>query len=56
MILKQVIQAAVAAALIAAASSQIPKFIQTMRVAQFKILKESRASKWPQALLPGYQK
>lgn len=51
MIPKQLIQAAVAAALIAAASGQIPKFIQTMRVAQYQILKESQASKWGRAML-----
>lgn len=51
MIPKQLIQAAVAAALIAAASGQIPKLIQTMRVAQYQILKESQASKWGRAIL-----
>ena len=51
MIPKQLIQAAVAASLIAAASGQIPKFIQTMRVAQYQILKESLASKWGRAML-----
>jgi hypothetical protein len=51
MIPKQLVQAAVAAALIAAASGQIPKFIQTMRVAQYQILKESQASKWGRAML-----
>lgn len=51
MIPKQLIQAAVAAALIAAASGQIPKLIQAMRVAQYQILKESQASKWGRAIL-----
>ena len=51
MIPKQLIQAAVAVALTAAASGQIPKFIQTMRVAQYQILKESQAFKWGRAML-----
>jgi hypothetical protein len=51
MIPKHLIQAAVAVVLIAAASGQIPKFIQTMRVAQYQILKESQASKWGRATL-----
>lgn len=51
MIPKQLIQAAVAAALIAAASGQIPKFIQTIRVAQYQLLKESQASKWGKPML-----
>lgn len=56
MIPNQLVQAAVAAALIVAASGQIPKFIQTMRVAQYQILKESQASKWGRAmLLPVHQ-
>jgi hypothetical protein len=51
MIPKQLIQTAVALAILAAASGQIPKFIQSMRVAQYQILKESQASKWGRAML-----
>lgn len=48
------IQAAVTAALIAAATGQLPKFIQTVRVAQYQLLKDSQASKWGRAMLfPG---
>jgi hypothetical protein len=51
MIPKQLIQTAVAAALIAAASGQLPKFVHSMRVAQYKVLMESQASRWPKGLL-----
>lgn len=51
MISKQLIHAAIAATLIAAASGKIPEFIQTMRVAQYRLLKESQASKWGRAML-----
>lgn len=46
MIPNKLIQAAVAAALVAAATGQLPKFIQTVRVAQYQLLKDSQASKW----------
>lgn len=51
MIPNKLIQAAVAAALIAAASGQLPKFIQAARIAQYKILKESKASTWGKPML-----
>lgn len=47
----KLIQAAVGAALLAAASGQLPKLIQTVRVAQYQLLKESQASKWGKPLL-----
>ena len=47
----KLIQAAVAAALFAVATGQLPKFIQTVRVAQYQLLKDSQASKWPKAML-----
>lgn len=47
----KLIQAAVAAALVAAATGQLPKFIQHVRVAQFTILKESQASRWGKPML-----
>lgn len=47
----KLIQAAVAAALIAATSGQLPKFIQQVRVAQYQLLKDSQASKWGKPML-----
>lgn len=51
MIPNKLIQAAVAAALFAAATGQLPKFIQTFRVAQYQLLKDSQASKWGKPML-----
>jgi hypothetical protein len=51
MIPNKLIQAAVAAALFAAATGQLPKFIQTVRVAQYQLLKDSQASKWGRAMI-----
>lgn len=51
MIPQKLIQVAVAAALIAAATGQLPKFIQAVRVAQLQLLKESQASKWGKPML-----
>lgn len=51
MIPQKLIQAAVAAALAAAVTGQIPRFIQTVRVAQYQLLKESQASKWGRSML-----
>lgn len=51
MIPKQLIHAAIAAALIAAASGKISEFIQTMRVAQYLLLNDLHASKWGRAML-----
>lgn len=51
MIPNKLIQAAVAAALVAATNGQLPKFIQTVRVAQYQLLKDSQASKWGKPLL-----
>lgn len=51
MIPKQLIQAAVAAALIAAASGQIPEALTLVRQAQLQLIQDSKASKWGQALL-----
>lgn len=47
----KLIQAAVVAALVAAATGQLPKFIQTVRVAQYQLLKDSQASKWGHPML-----
>lgn len=51
MIPNKLIQAAVAPALLAAATGQLPKFIQSGRVAQYQLLKDSQASKWEKPLL-----
>lgn len=47
----KLIQAAVAAALVAAATGQLPKFIQQVRLAQYQLLKDSQASKWGKPML-----
>lgn len=39
----KLIQIAVASALAAAATGQLPKFIQQVRVAQYQLLKDSQA-------------
>jgi hypothetical protein len=49
----KLIQVAITAALLAAATGQLPKFIQQVRVAQYQLLKDSQASKWGKAMLPG---
>jgi hypothetical protein len=51
MVPNKLILAAVTAALFAAATGQLPKFIQTVRIAQYQILKDSQASKWGRAML-----
>lgn len=51
MIPNKLIQTAVAAALIAAASGQLPRFVKAVQIAQFKLLKESQASKWGKPML-----
>lgn len=48
---QRLIQAAVTAALVAAATGQLPKFIQQVRVAQYQILKDSQSSKWGKPML-----
>lgn len=51
MIPNKLIQIAVSAALLAAAAGQLPKFIQTVRAAQYQLLKDSQASKWGKPML-----
>ena len=51
MIPNKLIQIAVGAALLAAATGQIPQFIQKVRVAQYQLLKDSQASKWGKPML-----
>ncbi|MBX3018530.1 MAG: hypothetical protein KF767_11615 [Bdellovibrionaceae bacterium] len=51
--LEKLIQIALTAALIGAATGQLPRMVLAVRIAQLKLLEESRASKWPKApLLP----
>lgn len=44
---------ALAAALIvlAASTGQLPRIIRAVHIAQFQLIKESQASKWPKAAL-----
>ncbi len=49
--LNKLIEAALIVILMAAAAGQLPRLVQTVRVAQLKLLQESQSSKWGQALL-----
>ncbi len=51
MISQKLIQTAIVAVLVAAATGQLTKFTQTVRVAQYQLLKESRSSMWGKPLL-----
>lgn len=51
MIPNKLIQIAVVMAVLAAATGQLPKLIQQVRVAQYQLLKDSQASKWGRPLL-----
>lgn len=42
---------AVALTLIASATGNLPKLINTVRRAQFDLIQKSKASKWPKALI-----
>ena len=44
--LNKLIAVAMTAALTAAATGQLPRLVQTVRVAQLKLLKDSQSSKW----------
>ena len=44
-------EAALVAILMAAASGQLPRLIQTIRVAQLQLLKDSQSSKWGRPML-----
>ncbi len=50
--LSKLIEAALIVVLAAAAAGQLPKLVQTIRVAQLQLLKDSQSSKWGRALLP----
>ncbi len=49
--LNRLIEAALVVVLAAAAIGQIPKFVQTVRVAQLQVLKDSQSSKWGKPFL-----
>lgn len=50
--IEKLIQLAVALAILAASTGQLPKVIHSVRVAQLQLIKESQASKWGRAMLP----
>lgn len=50
--LNKLIEAAVIIVLAAATAGSLPKLVQTIRVAQLQLLKDSQASKWGRPLLP----
>lgn len=52
MIPNKLIEAAVAIVFAMAATGQLPKFIRTVQIAQYKLLKESQSSNWGKPLLP----
>jgi hypothetical protein len=47
----KLISVAVTLAYLAAATGQLPKLIYKIRLAQFYLIKESQASKWPKAMI-----
>jgi hypothetical protein len=49
--INKLIDAALIVVLAAAACGQIPKLVQTARIAQLQILKDSRSSNWGHPLL-----
>jgi hypothetical protein len=49
--LNKLIEAAFVVIVVAAVAGQIPRLVQTLRVAQLQLLKESQSSKWGQAML-----
>jgi hypothetical protein len=49
--LNKLIAVAMTAVLAAAATGQLPHLIQTVRIAQLQLLKESQSSKWGQPFL-----
>jgi len=48
--MRSVIQIAVILAFAAVASGNLPKIINQVRKAQFQLIQESKASKWPKAM------
>lgn len=52
----KLIDAALIAVFMTAAAGQLPRLVQTVRVAQLQLLKESQSSKWGRAMLLPIQK
>ena len=51
MVPNKLIEAVVVFVFMAAAAGQLPRLIKTVQIAQYKLLKDSHASKWPKAML-----
>lgn len=51
MIPNKLIDAVVIFVLMIAAAGQLPKFLKTVQVAQYKLLKESQSSNWGKSML-----
>jgi hypothetical protein len=49
--INKLIDAAMIAVLMAAACGQLPRLVQTLRMAQLHILKDSQSSKWGRPML-----
>lgn len=49
--LNKLIEAALIIVLSAAAAGQLPRLVQTVRVAQLQLLKDSQSSKWGHPML-----
>ena len=49
--LNKLVETALIIVLIAAAAGQLPRLVQTVRVAQLQLIKDSQSSKWGQAFL-----
>ena len=48
--MNSLIKITVALAVIAVASGYLPKILHQVRMAQFQLIKDSQASKWPKAM------
>ncbi|MDZ4661853.1 MAG: hypothetical protein SGJ18_09585 [Pseudomonadota bacterium] len=49
--LSKIIQAAAVLAIIAASTGQLPRIINYVHKAQIQLIQDSKASKWPKAML-----
>ena len=49
--INKLVEAALIVVMLAAAAGYLPRLIQTVRVAQLQLLKESQTSKWGRATL-----
>jgi hypothetical protein len=48
--ISKLIPVAVTLAFMAAATGQLPKVLRSLRIAQYKLIKESQTSRWPKAM------